>query len=182
MKRYLIILIFSFSVTSAFSQQFTSYNFLSPGQFSLGINPVFIKNANFQSGIYLHGGMGLNDRINIDVKVGVLEGYDYYGGDIEFLLRDTDRMSLSLIAGAHVKNLFVLDAGLSACLPLSKKVVFFTGLDMDLSFENDIVHYTWIPFGLDAKVTKDISLIFEVDLPMSEWAWNIYGCGLVFYL
>lgn len=182
MKRYLFILLLLIIGTSVFAQQFTSYNFLLPGRFSLGVNPVLVQNANFQSGIYLHGSTGLNSKTNLDVKVGVLEGSDYYGGDIEFLLRDTDRMSLSLIGGAHVKHFFGLDAGISACLPLSKKIVFFTGLDMDLNFETEIYHYTWIPIGLEAAMSQDVSLIFEIDFPVSEWAWNIYGGGLVFYI
>lgn len=182
MKRYLFIFLFLIPGTSLFSQQFTSYNFLLPSRFSVGINPVYIQNANYQSGIYLHGSMGLYSKANLDVKVGVLDGANYYGGDIEFLIRDTDRMSMSLIAGAHIKHFFGLDAGISVCLPISKKIIFFTGMDMDLNFENDIQHYTWIPFGFETIMAKDISFIVEVDFPISEWSWNIYGGGLVFYL
>ncbi|MCF8380923.1 MAG: hypothetical protein K9H49_15220 [Bacteroidales bacterium] len=182
MKFYLFLLIIILSCSAGYSQQFTSADILATGHFSVGVNPVLLDKASVQSGMYLHGGMGLNKTMDLSLKLGFLEGSNYYGGDIEWLVRDRGKLSLSMYAGAHVKYFFGLDAGFTAVMPLSKKLHFYTGIDTDLIFGSDINHNTWLPVGLSGSLRDNLSLILELDVPMSEWAWNILGGGIIFYL
>lgn len=182
MKRILIHILLLIGSTTLYSQQFNTAKILAPRHITAGVNPVFFDKNELQSGIFLHGGIGLNRKTDLAIRFGVVEGKDYFGGDIEWMLRKTERLSLSLITGMHVQYFIGLDAGLTASFPISKDILFFSGIDIDLNFERDIQHYTWVPIGLEVFIRKDISLIVEIDVPMSDWAWSIYGGGLVMYL
>ena len=178
MKNGLIILAFTLLSCPVFSQTFNTAHILRPGHFSAGINPVL---NNHEPGLYLHGGYGINKLVDLGVRYGILEGQDYFGADLEWALSRSKSFQLSLITGGHVLNDFGFDLGLSLSIPMTEYAIIFTGLDMDFYPQPGTHHYTWLPIGVEVKWLRNSSIILEEDIPMSDWAWNIFGGGIAFY-
>ena len=182
MRKVLVSLILCFGFITIYAQQFNTADILTPGAISGGINPVYFDKGGTQIGIFLHGGYGLTRKTDFSFRYGVIEGVDYFGSDLEWLVKNTQRYSLSVITGMHKQEFFGLDGGLVASFPIRENIHFFSGIDIDFNFERETQHYTWIPIGIEAFWKNDLSFIIEIDVPMSEWAWNIFGGGFIKYL
>ena len=97
MKKLLLAFAMFLVSIALFSQSFNTGEILKPGQFFAGINPVLVDKG---LGVYLHGGYGIAKRIDFDFRYGIFEGADYVGADMEWDLRSSRRMDLSLVTGA----------------------------------------------------------------------------------
>lgn len=178
MKKNFLLIMMLFLASNLFAQTFNTGKILRPGQFSAGINPVLNEK---DLAMFLHGGYGINKKIDLAVKYGIFDGEDYIGADLEWSLKNTSRYQLSLITGGHMRNDFGLDAGLCISLPVGSYASVFSGIDLDLEFANETQHYTWVPLGVELSWKNRMSIILEADIPMSEWAWNIFGGGIALY-
>ena len=182
MRSLLVLFFLNLSIFTLSAQQFNTARILNPGEISGAITPVAFNEGLSQIGIFLTGGFGLNYNTDIAVQYGVLEGKDYIGADIEWALKKSERISLSFTSGMHKKDYFGLDAALAASFTLGSNIYIFSGVDGDVNFEREIQHYIWIPIGIEAYWRKNFSVIFEFDLPMSEWAGDRFGGGIIMYL
>jgi hypothetical protein len=178
MKKVLLMLFIGVVPVLTMAQVFTTGSILKTGHFSAGINPV-INDQQF--GMFFHGGYGLRKNLDIAARYGVLEGQDYFGVDLEWSLKNTERFQLSLITGGHARRHFGLDGGLVASIPVASYANLYAGIDIDLDFDNEINHYTWVPIGIEVSWRDQMSILLEADIPMSEWAWNIFGGGIAIY-
>ncbi len=182
MRSLLVLFILNLSIFTLSAQQFNTARILNPREISGAITPVVYNKGFDQIGIFLNGGFGLSHTTDIAVRYGVLEGQDYIGADIEWAIKKSEKISFSLMSGMHKKDFFGLDAGLAASFPLGSNIYIFSGVDVDVNFEREIQHYIWIPIGIEAYWRKNFSVIFEIDLPMSEWAGDMFGGGIILYL
>ncbi|HYW93989.1 MAG TPA: hypothetical protein VE870_00210 [Bacteroidales bacterium] len=178
MKKALSAVIFVFLSINAFTQVFNSGHILRPGQFTAGMNPVLNDR---DGGFYLHGGYGLNKKVDFGMRYGILAGQDYFGADFEWALMQSRTWNVSLITGAHVRRVMGLDGGLVVSYAVAQSATIFAGVDVDLDFYDETEHYTWVPLGVEVYWRRNTSVILEADIPMSDWAWNIFGGGLAFY-
>ena len=85
-----------------------------------------------------------------------------------------------MITGGHIRKDIGLDAGGVVSFPVTHYVTIFSGVDMDFVFKDQFEHYTWVPLGVEVVFKNNAAFILEVDVPMSDWAWNIFGGGVVF--
>jgi hypothetical protein len=179
MRKFLLAaMLFSLCITAS-SQSFNTGEILKPGRFAAGINPVLENNS---TGIYLHGGYGLKKQIDLGFRYGFFNGNDYIGADLEWGLRKTPRMNLSLVTGVHKSFDLGLDLGLVASFPLNPYIEIISGLDSDFNFSFNSDFFLWLPFGVEISLHKKISLILEADIPLVEYTPGIIGGGLVIYL
>jgi len=123
MKKILFLLMLCGLTASAFSQVFNTAGILKRGQFSAGINPVMNGE---ELGLFVHGGYGISENLDVAAKFGITEGYDYLGADVEWSLRNTERLQISLTGGGHVRANFGLDAGASLSFPLLRNTYIFS--------------------------------------------------------
>ena len=56
-----------------------------------------------------------------------------------------------------------------------------SGVDTDLLFNNDIDLLLWLPFGIDLKIRKKMSFLFEAEIPVTDPAFPIIDGGIMFY-
>jgi hypothetical protein len=178
MKKSLITAFLFLLFLPLFSQSFNTGEILRPGRFSLGINPVLYDR---DLGLYVHGGYGINKSIDLAIHYGVLEGIDYFGADLEWSLKQSRNFQLSLVTGGHIRHDPGLDGSLCVSFRVADYATIFSGLDMDIDFDSQVRHFTWLPAGIEVYWRKNASIILEADIPVSDWAWNIFGGGLVFY-
>lgn len=180
MNKILFTLIFSSILANATAQSFNTGKLLDRGSYSLGANPLFTGSNNAFS-MYLHGGAGLSEKVDFAVRYGIFEGDDYFGADFEWGLYYTPAIQLSLVTGAHVQRDMGLDAGLCLSFSLTPEIYLFSGMDMDIEFDAETEFFTWIPIGLEIYLRRQLSLIMEADLAISEFAPNLFGGGVAVY-
>jgi hypothetical protein len=156
---------------------------LKPGDFSFGINPVIFEGFDISNTVInLHGGYGLGKHVDLSMRYSVYyDAKDAFFADFEWAVRKTRFMYVSLVTGAHYRYDMGLDGTLILSFPIRNIAEFYTGVDLDLEFGEEIEHYTWLPLGIEVSWRRKLSLMLEIDLPMSQWAWNIYGGGLMVY-
>jgi len=124
----------------------------------------------------------LGRHVNVSMRYSVYyDAADAFFTDFEWALKKTRYMEISLVTGAHYRYDMGLDGTVCVSFPIKRIANIFTGLDLDLEFSNEIEHYTWIPLGVEVYWTRKLSAILEIDIPMSQWAWNIYGGGIMIY-
>ena len=176
MKKIVFVGFLCISISSI-GQVFNTASTLKPGSFSLGFDPAYY---NDDLAFFFHGGMGILPGVDFALKYGIVEGDDYFGGDLEWKLTPA-KPAVSLVTGGHVETHFGLDAGLSLSFPVKKGIDVFTGGDSDINFNDDIDLLLWIPIGVEIKLRKRMALIFEGEIPLTEPANPILDGGITLY-
>ena len=177
MKRIVLALTFFFIAFSVNAKVFNTGETLKKGVISAGIEPVFFLGGSPQFSMFIHGGYGLTDGIDLAIKAGFL-GSTYFGADVEFAL--PKKMSVS--AGAHSwGGTFGLDATYLATFGLSKGVNIYAGIDADLLFGNSLYLPLYIPIGLEIGLKDKMSFYFETEIGITESATHMIGGGVNLY-
>ena len=174
----LLILAFGLITISLNAQVFNTSSTLKRGQFSAGFEPgLYIGGNDFT--LFLHGGIGLTSGTDLGLKVGLLNGATYIGGDVEFSLGK----HFSLSVGAHGQGNLGLDGTALFTFPIKQDVKIYTGLDMDVLFydNNDTQIPFWVPLGLEIRMRKNMSFMFEAEINLTDVGSHFLGGGLNFY-
>jgi hypothetical protein len=175
MKKLLIICLGFITLTSN-AQVFNTSSTLKRGQFSAGFEPGLYISGGSDFTLFLHGGAGITSGTDLGIKVGLLDGATYIGGDVEFALGK--RFSIS--AGAHSWGEFGLDGTALFTFPLKKGVHLFTGLDADIEIADDVNVPLWIPLGIEIGMGNNMGFIFESEINLIDGN-HFLGGGLNFY-
>ena len=160
------------------AQVFNNGQTLQPKSFSLGLNPVVF---NGDPGMFLYGGYGVSEGFDVEVKYGMLEGYDYFGANMEWALSEKYPF-LSVGTGFHTLKYFGLDLTLNTAFEIQGGHSIFTGLDMDFNFKtgNTDTHI-WFPVGVEVFLQPKLTFILETNAALSDNTPNTFGGGLVFF-
>lgn len=177
MKRIAIIFIFSLFMSGISAQVFQTAYTLKPGAFSLGINPAIAHN---DAALFLHGGYGLKQGMDLGVKLGLGWGEPYFGADLKWTM-SVGMPSLAVSAGVHVHYNPGFDGTLNITFPLNSSSRLYTGLDADIVFADNIFMPVWVPIGLEVGIRQGMSVILEGSLGVTTYAPHIMNGGLVFY-
>lgn len=177
MKRIVLIFIFSLFMSGISAQVFQTAYTLKPRAFSLGINPAIAHN---DFAIFLHGGYGLKQGMDLGIKLGLGWGDPYFGADLKWTM-SVGMPSIALSAGVHVHNNPGFDGTLNITFPLNSSTRLYTGLDADIIFANDIFVPVWVPIGLEVGIRQGMSVILEGTLGLTDYAPHIMNGGVVFY-
>lgn len=159
------------------AQVFNTAEVIKPAKFSLGVAPIYF-NENF--GLFFMGNVGIKSGIDFSLKYAVLETRDYFSADLEWALLKNSSMALSLTTGCHSYYDFGLDISGNVSFRLMSDVAFYTGLDMDINFGNDLYAPFWIPIGVEIKLNRMIAFLFEAELPLNSSAYPIIDGGFLF--
>lgn len=176
MKKLLIIPLVLFTL-SINAQVFNTSSTLKRGQFSAGFEPGIYAGGNNEFTLFLHGGVGITSGTDLGVKIGLLNGATYVGGDVEFTLGKI----FSLAFGAHSWGDFGLDGTALFTFPIKKDVKLYTGLDSDIIFANETYIPVWVPIGLEIGVRHNMAFLFEAEINLTDVGSHFLGGGLNFY-
>ena len=179
MKKITLILFIVTVPAFLYAQVFRTADILKKNTWTLGANPILYEK---EPGLFLHAGYGLHKKVDLEVKYGFFNSDDYKGASLKWMIKHNEKFSASLVTGAHMKRDMGIDLGGIVSFPAGSYAFIFTGVDVDLVFGKNIDHYTWIPVGVEVRFRREASFILEADIPMSHFAWNIFGGGLKFYL
>ena len=157
--------------------------------FSIGVSPAYHIDRNvvlFDAGgpaIGVSGGYGIQYSLDVGAKyIYFLNGTDYLGIDVQYLLHEARNSYFSAIAGLHKWDQYGFDlTGLYTYTP-RYLVNFSVGLDMDVSFAAEINPRFWIPVNVGLNLNEMMFVYAEYNLPVSERAWDIVALGINFIL
>ena len=180
MKKFFLILLIGAIPLQLSAQVFGTGSTLRPGRVSFGINPAaYLNNNDFY--LFLHGGVGMAKNTDLGFKVGLLGNTTYVGGDIEWCMarRGPD---ISIAVGAHYFDYFGLDGTLNFTFKLARRLNFYTGLDLDVNFNNGNTSMPfWLFAGTDISIARRIALLIEAEIAVSNAEYNIISGGFNFY-
>ncbi len=165
-----------FLLTFTKGQVFHSAKTLKKGAFSVGIEPSMLVNGGSDFYLFLHGGYGIKSGLDLSLKAGLGDA-NYFGADLEFALAK----NISLTVGAHDFFDFGLDGCLLFNIPIKGDVQLISGIDTDIDFANDVLLRVWVPVGLEIYLKKNMSLLFEAEIGLTDPAYHMFGGGLAFY-
>jgi len=177
MRKLFFLLLLVLGITTARAQIFNTSSTLGRGNFSAGVEPAFFINGGNDFYLFLHGGVGITKGTDFGLKLGVLGGETYFGGDVEFQLGSM----FSLSAGAHSFGDFGLDFTGLFTFPLVSSTDLFIGLDTDIMFGNDVYVPLWLPVGVEIGMNKNMAFIFEAGIRLTDVGYHYIGGGLNFY-
>jgi hypothetical protein len=185
-KTVLIIALFiGFIGTNKAQVLFNTAQTLNRGNWSLGLDAAYADHSGDDFALFLHGGYGLGNNSDLGLKLGLGWGETYFGVDYEKTLV-TGKPLVSLHGGAHYWYDFGLDFGANVTFPIGN-VFITTGLDMDLDFgedansDLDLYAPIWLPINLEVYLQKNISLVFEGNIKLTDHAFTTVGGGVNIY-
>lgn len=174
-----ICVLISFQIASA--QVHNSAGTLRPGRFSLGIAPIFFVDRGNDIGLFLHGGIGITRNMDLSLKFRLNDNDTYFGGDLEFALLK-GMPSLSLATGMHAHDKVGIDMNLNLTFPIRRIVSFYGCLDMDVEFKD---HDTYVPLwgviGFEVMARRQLGILMEIDIGITDPAPTMFGIGLCVY-
>lgn len=176
MKKLIVVLAGCILTFNAFNQVFNTASTLKKGTFSLGIEPLIYLNGGNEFYLFFHGGYGLKPGIDLALELGV-GGTNYIGGNLEWRLRK----NISLVTGAHSFGDIGLDGSLLFNIPIKNDTKLYTGGDLDVVFADEILLPVWIPIGVDIRLKRGMSFLFEAEIGLNDPAYHVLGGGLMFY-
>jgi hypothetical protein len=184
MKRLLFLLFFSLSLT--LSAQVVNFAKTLPERaWSVGLSPAWHMDRNvilFDAGgasVALNGGYGLQYSLDVNARyVYFLNGVDYMGVDMQYLVYESRKSYFSVIGGLHKWEQYGCDlTGLFTYIP-RYELSLSLGLDVDLSFASEINPRIWLPLNVGYNVNEMVFLFAEYNLPMSDRSWDIVAVGI----
>lgn len=179
MKRVTLIALALLLAGSLAAQVFNTGQTLKPKSLSVGFQPAVLINDGSNFVLFLHGGVGIKQGIDIGLTAGVLGPHNYFGADIEFAVGKR----MSVVFGAHHFGSFGLGGTFIVDMPIRKDIRLFTGVDVDLNIHtNSTQLLVWLPIGLEIALSSSTSLIFETQVGLTAPAYHLIGIGLNFYL
>jgi len=186
MKRFLFL--FLFSIPVLLSGQVVNYAKTLPERaFSVGLTPAYHIDRNvilFDAGgasFAVNGGYGLQYSLDVNARyVYFVNGADYIGVDMQYLLHEARQSYFSVIAGLHKWDNFGFDlTGLFTYAP-RYFLNLSLGVDMDLSFATEMNPRFWIPLNVGLNINEMMFVYAEYNLPVSERSWDIVALGINF--
>lgn len=193
MRKLVIIFILVLFVFSANAQVFNTAGTLKTKKANIGLNPAILEN---DLGFFLHGGYGISPGLDLGLKLGLGLPETYFGADVEWILRGISPY-ISVSAGGHTFGDVGLDGTLNFTFPINRQVNLYSGLDADLNFvkvktlnkqtnkwedETETQFPFWLFLGVEIGFRRNLTILIEAELGLTDEAYSIFGGGLNFYL
>jgi len=186
MKKIIFSVIVFFGIISSGKAQvlFSNAQTLQGGAWNIGINPAYSE-WHDDFALFFHGGYGLGSNSDLGLKLGFGWGDTYVGLDYEKTVF-AGKPIVSLFGGAHYWGDFGLDLGSKVTFPIGN-VRLTAGLDMDLNFGEDgngeleLHAPLWLPISLEVYLKKQLSLVFEGNIGLTDRAGTTVGGGINIY-
>lgn len=177
MKRIVFGLLLTLCIsTASFAQVFSTGQTLKKGAITLGAEPLYLVDQE-EIMLFVHGGYGLAQGIDLGLKFGMLSDRSYFGADLEYAMN----RNFSLVGGFHSFGDFGLDASGLFTFRLASNFLFTTGGDLDINFGNEPHLLLWVPLAFEVGIRRNTNFILEAEMALNEKAYNIIGGGLAFY-
>ena len=169
---------------------------INRGNFKLMAYPLVVfgeGGADNDFGVVLRGGYGVNDRFDIEGKVGLYENIKFFGADAEVWLLKDAPLDLSIGGGFHLgRGESVLgqhgwDITFLGSAPISDKLEIYGGLDIAFnSIDDDFVdenftHVHLVP-GIEYSISPELDFVAELGIGLNGESANYFSAGIAYYI
>lgn len=186
MKKFILLFAVSLFATASLSAQVVNFGKTLPvDSYSIGIAPVFNSwklGTEAPMSYMVFGGYGIGYDVDMGFKYGYYEGKDYFGLEMQYLIRETRRNYVSVVGGIHKWKQWGVDGTISITHAPQYWLNLSTGLDLDADFTNSLVLNAWIPLNIGVNAGESFFIFLEYDLPATNSAWDIFTGGVNFII
>ena len=167
---------------------------INQGNFKLAIFPtvLFAKHGGDSVwGVAGRFGYGLTPRFDIEAKIGIFKGLNYFGADIEYWLVKWSNFNVSVALGGHMTNYkgagdsSGFDMALLASSKPANNLEIYGGLMFAFdSVKNSDYNYTLVHFvpGIEYRISDDLDFLAEVGIALNDNSRSYASFGLAYYL
>ena len=129
--------------------------------------------------VAVNAGYGIQYSLDVNARVlYFFEGSYYVGADMQYLVYETRNTYVSVLGGLHYWDVFGCDISGYISYTPRYEWSLSTGLDLDLSFAQNVNPRFWIPLNVGYNITEVSFLFAEYKLPVSDLSWGILAIGL----
>ncbi len=189
MKKIILLIAFLTVVSAASNAQvlFNGASTLKSGNWCVGIDPMVATEYDNDFALFIHGGYGLGNNSDLNLKLGFGWGNDtYFAFDYEKAIV-VGKPTFSISGGLHYWRYVGLDFGGLITFPINNTVHLTTGLNIDVTFgedaneDTDIWVPVWLPLNCEIFVQKNLSIVIEGNVKLTDDAFTTFGGGINFY-
>jgi hypothetical protein len=184
MKKLLLLLLFS-ACFSLYAQVVSYPKTLPEKSWSIILTPSYhfdndvsiYDESSFA--ISMGGGYGILSTLDVNARYIYFDNRtDYVGVDLQYLVYESSKSYVSAFAGLHYWDIFGCD--LSAVFTYTPQFVwsFAAGLDLDLSFAQEVNPRFWIPLNVGYTLNDLVHLFTEYRIPLTDRSWSIVALGI----
>lgn len=187
MKRVLLSALVISVVTLGAGAQVINFGKTQPVRsFSMTFAPVLNMSSIFHPDLMgmsfiAMAGYGLNYSMDLGVKYGYYNGSDYFGAELQYLVRENRKSYYCFYGGLHKWEEYGIDLLGSVTYTPQYWANLSTGLDLDIDI-SELQLRAWIPLNFGINFDDRFFLFVEYDLPATEFAWDIFGGGLTYII
>jgi len=193
---FLITTIFALAAGSAQAQNFlmNSAETINEGNFKISGFPTVLlgeDGGDNEWGIATRLGYGFTPSFDVEAKLAFFDGFKMYGADAEYWIAK-GRTDVSLSAGLHKSDYEgggdtkALDLAALASRSVARDLEVYVG--GSLSFESvdgaddsDFERFYIVP-GIEYRVARDLDLLAEIGLGLTDESPNYLSFGLSYYV
>jgi hypothetical protein len=175
---------------------------INTGNFKLKANPMFVfgkDGANDDNGIALGAGYGLTPKLDVEGKVALYGGMNFFGGNLEYSLLKANPLDLSVIGGLHfltgdkALSTRAVDVTLLGSKHVARKLEVFGALDLSFNkitddaadgipgFDTSYTQVHLVP-GIEYALSDQLDFLAEVGLGLNDNSSHYISAGIAYYL
>ncbi len=180
MKKLILIALLIGATWTANAQVFGSPQMLGKGKGNFGMMPTLLVNdGNDQLMLFLNGGYGIAQGVDLGMKLGVFGNSNFVGMDVQF----SKSKNFSFAAGIHSFNDVALDLTGLLSFNVGKGARLATGLDADIVFANNTRVPVWIPINLEVWIKENMTFMLEADIDTKLFSnsYHLISAGFQVY-
>ncbi|MBR8537143.1 hypothetical protein KDU71_16355 [Carboxylicivirga sediminis] len=180
MKKLILIALLFGTAWVANAQVFGSPQMVGKGKGNFGMMPtLLVTNGNDQLMLFMNGGFGIAQGIDLGMKLGVLGNSNFVGMDLQF----SKSKNFSFAAGIHSFNDVALDLTGLLSFNVGKGARLSTGLDADIVFANTTRMPVWIPINLEIWIKENMTFMLEADIDTKLFSnsYHLISVGVQVY-
>ena len=151
------------------------------------------RGADGDFGVALRAGYGLNEKFDVEGKIGLYENITFFGGDAEVWLLKDAPFDLSIGGGFHLgRGESVLDQHgwditFLGSAPINDKLKIYGGLDIAFnSIDDDFIDETFthvhlVP-GIEYSISPELDFVAELGIGLNGESANYFSAGIAYYI
>ena len=180
MKKLILLALILCAGIRSNAQVLGSAQTLGKGKGNFGMMPaLFVHGGNDQLMLFMNGGYGISNGVDLGLKLGVFGNSNFIGMDVEF----SKGKNFSLAGGFHSFNDFAMDLTGLVGFNLGNGVRLSTGLDMDIVFANSTRVPVWLPINLEIWIKNNMTFMLEADIDtkLFDQSYHMISAGFQVY-
>jgi hypothetical protein len=168
---------------------------INQGNYKLQAHPLFLfGDGDDEAGVVFGLGYGFTPNFDLEAKVGLFDGVNFFGADAELWLAQNQPLDVSVHGGFHIgasdfTDSTGIDLGFIASAPLTPRLELYGALDLafnSFDVDNELIDDDYTTFhlvpGIEYAVSDDLDFLAEIGIGLNDDSSNYFTAGVAYYL